>query len=527
MNGHLDTTRRSARWPGFLCAAWMLASLLASCTSGAKSQRLPKPQKTGGSMARFAPVGDHAPRFAAMAGSRKTASTPERTPVKQQGFWSRFVPPQDAVPHPDKTSADQPVARLTVTLKADGRFAEDRNDPPAPAETLNGSASAEIPSFGPELALEDPASERAEQPLPGPAPLAAEPGEDVEVREVAEPPAHTPRASSETPKRTAPTAAAPPEEAFRYKVKPGDTLSISIPYEADTTRTVPVQPDGYIRYLFDTEVLAAGKTYREIHDGLLKQLKRYYKNPRVTVIGTSFQGNSVFIMGPVTKPGPHVIHRGTRLLDVLASAGVLALLPESQDLYTSSGRQREIVDLSGAYVARDDKILEVDFEKLLLEKEFENHNIALKPGDFIFIPSSLTSEKKIYIVGRVGAPQVYYYTGRLTFMEAMLEAGGADTDVGSRNNNTSNDTAMAKQVFIVRKEAKEPIEVNWPAIQRGNKPDFALRSGDIIYVPERPLSYWSRATTNVISEIMAPLKAVLQLDNTTKDYYRHDWEFRK
>jgi polysaccharide export outer membrane protein len=309
---------------------------------------------------------------------------------------------------------------------------------------------------------------------------------------------------------------------FRYHIRSGDSLNISIPGEAGTARSVPVQPDGYVRYLYDIELLAAGKTYKQLHDELLVKLTKYYKNPRVTVIGESFKGNSVFVMGPVSNPGAHVINRGTKLLDVLSSAGVLSLLPQIDSASGSMSRQSDVVDLDGAYIARDDRVLEVDFRKLLLQRDLKNNNIPLKPGDFIFIPSSIGTEKKVYLCGRIDTPQVYYYTGSLSFMEAMLVAGGADTDAS--DGGAGGNTANARNCYIVRGKEKEPIKVDWPAIQMGKKPDIQLASGDIVYVPERALSYGSRVTTSVIREILAPLQSVIDSHEMTKNYYRREWQ---
>ncbi len=510
-------------------------------------------------------------------------------------FWSRFVARRSTA---CKTKVE-PMARLKVTLSADGEVVQERSQKrgnaslakevalaekagrAAGAEHAGGAFGMDVPDGDQSLpAVDTDQAPELDEDAPGTVPLSAAapgplagmdagasagggtaddrkaaghaagdaaadtvvqadvPGMQAEVKPGIDSGDQAVVADGKTGRSAAGLTATPTKQnqtagevsddasAFRYRVRPGDSLEISIPYEEGTTRKVPVQPDGYVRYLFDVEVMAAGKTYKEIHDALLAKLRRYYKNPRVTVIGTNFQGNSVFVMGPVGKPGPHIIHHGTRLLDVLASAGVLALLPQSDNLF-ETGKRREIVDLKGAYIARNDRVLEVDFQKLLIDRDLKNNNILLRPGDFIFIPSTLGSEKKVYICGRVANPQVYYYTGDLTFMEAMLEVGGADTDNNSGVSGSYSDTAHARACYIVRKNAKKPIKVDWPKIQMAKAPDIPLQNGDIIYVPERSLSYGSRVTSRVIGEILAPLKAVLNLDNTTKDYYRHDWEFRK
>lgn len=312
-------------------------------------------------------------------------------------------------------------------------------------------------------------------------------------------------------------------DAKEYLIRAGDSLEVSIPYEKETGRIVPVRPDGRITYLFDIEVMAAGRTYAEVREILKAKLGDYYRNPRVTVIGRTFGGNSVFVMGPVRKPGALPIQNHTRLLDVLASAGVFGELP--QTAMHADGRFRVVdrLDLDGAYVARDDRILEVNIKDMLLNRKVRDNNILMQPGDFIFIPSASATERKIYICGRVRQPQVYYFTGELTFMEAILEADGADTDIGA-SGSSSSDTARAHKCYIIRGKATEPIEVDWPAIQMGQAPDVGMQPEDILYVPERSLSRVSRATTRVISDIIAPLRAILDAHGTAQDYYQRNWQ---
>ena len=317
------------------------------------------------------------------------------------------------------------------------------------------------------------------------------------------------------------TAAYRPD-AMKYRIRTGDIISISIPYEVNSVRTVPVQPDGRVRYLFDIEVAAAGLTYDQLRGVLVSRLKRYYKEPELTVIGKSFAGNSVFIMGPVKKPGAHTIQNDTRLLDVLANAGVLSLLPQLPTEDSDISQVREVIDLDRAYLARGDEVLPINFRELLLKRKLEQ-NILLEPRDFIFFPSTYGTDNKIYICGRVQNPKVYRYTGSLTFLEAVLEAGGTDTDVNEGQDRGSGG-AQNRRCYIVRGSSKTPIEVDYAAIQMGKKPDVYLESGDIVYVPERSLHYASRVATNVIHEILAPMQAILDASDMAQKYYRRKWQ---
>jgi len=308
-----------------------------------------------------------------------------------------------------------------------------------------------------------------------------------------------------------PSGASETNDAFPvYRIRTGDVLEISIPYEPDSTKMVPVRPDGRINYLFDIEVMAAGKTYQQLNMDLVEALGRYYKNPRVTVIGKSFGGNSVFVMGPVKQPGRHEIQHNTRLLDVLSTSGAMSVL--QQAAVFGEERSREVINLEDAYIAREQadgsmRVLDVDFHKLLLKQDMKQ-NIPLYPRDFIFLPSTLSTWKKIYVVGEVVDPQVYQYTGGITFVEAIAQAEG-----------TLRSGAWVRRCFIIRggvKENRQIIRVNYPAILAGQAEDVPLNDGDIVLVPKTPLS----KATEVINSVLSPLRALSDLDQTVKNDFR-------
>ncbi len=295
-----------------------------------------------------------------------------------------------------------------------------------------------------------------------------------------------------------------------YRIRTGDVLEISIPYEPDSTKMVPVRPDGRVNYLFDIEVMAAGKTYQQLNTDLVEALGRYYKNPRVTVIGKSFGGNSVFVMGPVKKPGRHEIQHNTRLLDILSTSGAMSVLQQAAVL--GQERNSEVINLEDAYIAREQadgsmRVLDVDFHKLLLEQDMAQ-NIQLYPRDFIFLPSTLSTWKKIYIVGQVVDPQVYRYTGGITFVEALAQAEGA-----------LRSGAWVRRCFIIRggvKENRQIHRVNYAAILEGQAEDIPLQDGDIVLVPKTPLS----KATEIIDSVLSPLRALSDLDRTVKNDFR-------
>lgn len=306
-----------------------------------------------------------------------------------------------------------------------------------------------------------------------------------------------------------------------YRLRPGDRLQISIVGQDDSKRSITVRPDGRINYLFGIELAVNGRTFQDVRGELEEALAAYYRSPTVNVVGESFTGNTVFVMGPVRTPGGHEINADTRILDLMAKAGALSNLQEPEREYTALYRQygnnrqygafAQAIDLEGAYLARGDRILDIDFKKLVEERDLQ-YNIYLQPGDFFYFPSIYDRNKKIYICGDVPDPQIYYYSGTTSLLDMLMITGGVNEQ-----------TARQRSVYVIRKGLPQPIQVDFFKMQQGQVLDVPLEDRDIVYVPERELSRRSRDTVQVINEIIAPMRSLLQLHREVHRYRDFDW----
>jgi polysaccharide export outer membrane protein len=83
--------------------------------------------------------------------------------------------------------------------------------------------------------------------------------------------------------------------------------------------------------------------------------------------------------------------------------------------------------------------------------------------------------KKITVVGMVKQPGTFQYTENMTIVEAISRAGGF-VPLSRKN-----------AVKVTRKVNGKSFTVAVDDINRGKAPNFLLRPGDEIYVPERPI----------------------------------------
>lgn len=302
---------------------------------------------------------------------------------------------------------------------------------------------------------------RAGVVLVGPGPLDVGPAPAEPLETLAEPVAVQPQTSPE------------PE---RYRVRTGDVLTISVLGEPDMTKTVPVGPDGRISYYIAHDVIAAGKTFEELRAEITERLRAHFKDPQVTISGQEYKGNTVAVLGLVARPGEYIVRSDTRLLDVIAQAGGIAINPYWSAMYTVG---MDVADLRRAFLLRGDKFVDVDFEALFShdEEAVAKNNVIVQAGDRIYIPSAVTLENKVFVLGEVANPKVVRYQRDVSLMEAIAEAGGVK------------ESAWERRAFVVRGSLRRPavLPVNLREVAMGAAPDVPLRSGDIVFVPKSAL----------------------------------------
>ncbi len=130
-----------------------------------------------------------------------------------------------------------------------------------------------------------------------------------------------------------------------YAVEPGDFLRVSVWKEADLQQELLVRPDGGISFPLAGDILAAGRTVTEIRDVLVERIKDYIPEPEVTVQVLQIQGNTVYVMGKVNRPGAFVMTKQLDVTQALALAGGLATFADAGNisiLRRSGGSQQAI-----------------------------------------------------------------------------------------------------------------------------------------------------------------------------------------
>ena len=179
-------------------------------------------------------------------------------------------------------------------------------------------------------------------------------------------------ASSAMAAPPAPSSGPPADSA--YTVKPGDTLTVSVWKEPDLQGPVLVRPDGTFSVPLAGQMDARNKTVQELQQELTQKLKKYISDPVVTVSIQTIQGNKVYVIGQVQKPGEFVVNPRVDVMQALSMAGgttPFAALGDITILRRNDAGQQQALPFKYTDVVRGRNL---------------QQNIMLQAGDVVVVP---------------------------------------------------------------------------------------------------------------------------------------------
>ena len=106
-----------------------------------------------------------------------------------------------------------------------------------------------------------------------------------------------------------------------YKLQPGDLLQVVVWKETDLQSEVLIRPDGGISFPLAGDLQAAGLTTDELRERVQARVRKLIPDAVVTVAVKSPNGNRVFVIGKVNRPGDFPLLRPTDVMQALSLAG--------------------------------------------------------------------------------------------------------------------------------------------------------------------------------------------------------------
>ena len=280
------------------------------------------------------------------------------------------------------------------------------------------------------------------------------------------------------------------EQPAPFRLGQGDVISVTVFEEPDlSVDKTTVRPDGLISVPLAGEVPAAGHQVAEISQDIQSRLSRYVIDPKVSVRVEELRSIEYLVYGEVVNPGTFPLDRRTTISAAVARAGGL-----KQGNYRAS--TIEIADLRHSFIARDGRVLPVDFVRLLRDGDLR-FDLELRAGDQIHIPSGLSQE--VYVLGEVASAMVFAYQDHMPLSRilSMSEGFTPDGDI--------------TRIHVVRGSLGNPTVYvsNFRDVLAGRERDIELEPGDIVYVPPKTLTSFSRVMDKILPSLLAVQNAAL------------------
>jgi polysaccharide export outer membrane protein len=204
------------------------------------------------------------------------------------------------------------------------------------------------------------------------------------------------------------------------------------------------------------DVSVEGLTPATLVQLLRQRYDEYLYNPQISVDVREYRSQRVSVVGAVRQPGVFQLTGPKTLVDLLSMAGGINEKAASQvHIYrqSSEGRQTHVVDLLA--LASNPGLL----------------NMPVQAGDVIDVPQAGT----FFVDGAVNKPGSYPFSRQYTLTQALVVAGGVNTDLSDESN---------VAIFRRRGSAEaERIPINLKDIMAGNAADPPVNPEDVIVVP--------------------------------------------
>ena len=160
---------------------------------------------------------------------------------------------------------------------------------------------------------------------------------------------------------------------YTYKVQPGDIISISVWKEEDLQREVLIRPDSGISFPLIGEINSKGKSIAKIKEEIAAKLEKFIPQPDVSVSIRQINGNKIYVIGKVNRPGEFPLSKPLDVMQALSLAGGTATFAELDEIIIL---RRE----NGTQHAIPFNYPEVERGKKL------EQNIILQSGDVVVVP---------------------------------------------------------------------------------------------------------------------------------------------
>ncbi len=255
--------------------------------------------------------------------------------------------------------------------------------------------------------------------------------------------------------------AAPSTPTRDYVLHPGDQVSIAVFGDQTLSQSVVVLSDGSVVYPLIGKIKLGGYTISAATSRVESALRKFVRDPMVTLNVTQQGTDNVLVLGNVKTPGKYSLGASARIADAIAAAGGIA--------YTNGDYPDARIAIDGG-PART-----VSLQGLMRDGRLED-DVPLGSDTIVYVAGP--TPMNVEVLGSVDHPgSVPIYVGdRLSI--AIAKAG-----------NTSSSHADLAHVHVSHTAADGTTQTQtfnlYQALERGDlTADPVLQKSDVVFVPE-------------------------------------------
>jgi polysaccharide export outer membrane protein len=294
-----------------------------------------------------------------------------------------------------------------------------------------------------------------------------------------------------------------------YRIAPGDVVSVVVWGQERFSQECQVNGVGTITYSVLGEVKAAGLTLTELQSSLESGLRKYLKQPQVSVTVRQYGalGTSVFVLGEVRSPGAYPLVSSAGLVQALAAAG------------GPTAKASEQITIAKA---RTGELLTVGLVEAV-SAGLSSSGVSVEPGDVVIVnrKPEADQDRRYSVLGEVPTPGIFDMPAdgdahvldamqKAGLLEANGSAGGPAEGSGSVLDQRSR-LADLEHAVLLRGEEVVPLDL--AALLQGDvSQDLLLQPGDVITVPRRQL-----VTVYATGEVRSAGRYFMPVDSTVLD----------
>ena len=183
---------------------------------------------------------------------------------------------------------------------------------------------------------------------------------------------------------TIPGLVPPPEiDAERYRLAPGDVISVEFTFHPEENVRAPIRNDGRFTLPITGEFMAAGYTPEDLRHLIVDKASVKLKKPVVNVVVVEMAEHRVFVTGQVARPGFALYKPGMTAMQAIVERGG----------FVDDAKTDEIVHIHRV----NGQVMNSKLDLQAIYETGGNDTTELSPNDILVVPRTWVGDADVFV----------------------------------------------------------------------------------------------------------------------------------